>query len=172
MFSLEIGPRFPRHRAGNRSSVSSNIRPRKSVPNLERGRGGPSLRPFAYKLNYAKFGWPARPYKSICYIAIASCPSPPAPIQNPKSKTAVWILDFGFWILDLGSWILDFGSWILDFGFWMVVVSILFVAAPNAAVWILDFGFWILDFGFWIFGSWILDFGFWILNFAHRLDFA
>ena len=119
MFSLEIRPRFPRHRAGNRSSVSSNIRPRKSVPNLERGQGGPSLRPFAYKLNYAKFGWPARPYKSICYIAIDSCPArpPQSKLQNPKSKTAVWILDFGFWMdfgfLDLGFWISDFGFWIL-----------------------------------------------------------
>ena len=86
-----------------------------------------------------------------------------------------WILDFGFWILDLGFWILDFGSWILDFGFWIVVVSVLFVATPNAAVWILDFGFWILDFGFWIldFGFWILDFGFWILDFGFWiLDFV
>ena len=55
-----------------------------------------------------------------------------------------WILDFGFWILDFGSWILDFGFWISDFGFWIAVVSVLYVAAPNAAVWILDFGFWIL----------------------------
>ena len=53
-----------------------------------------------------------------------------------------WILDLGFWILDFGSWILDFGYRILDFGFWIVVVSVLYVAAPNAAVWILDFGFW------------------------------
>ena len=30
----------------------------------------------------------------------------------------------------------------MDFGFWIVVVSVLFVAAPNAAVWILHFGFW------------------------------
>ena len=63
----------------------------------------------------------------------------------------------------------------MDFGFWIVVVSILFVAAPNAAVWILDFGSWILDFGFWIldFGSWILDFGFWILDLGFWiLDFG
>ena len=32
---------------------------------------------------------------------------------------------------------------IFDFGFWIVVVSVLFVAAPNAAVWILELGFWI-----------------------------
>ena len=44
---------------------------------------------------------------------------------------------------------MDFGFWILDLGFWIVVVSVLFVAAPNAAVWILDFGFGILDLGFW-----------------------
>ena len=73
-----------------------------------------------------------------------------------------WILEFGFWILDLGFCILDFGFrildfafWILNFGFWIVVVSVVFVAARNAAVWILDLGFGILDFG-----SWILDFGF------------
>ena len=63
----------------------------------------------------------------------------------------------------------------MDFGFWIVVVSVLFASAPNAAVWILDFGFWILDLGFWIldfgfwildFGSWILDFGFWISDFG------
>ena len=53
-------------------------------------------------------------------------------------------MDLGFWILAFGFWILDFGFRILDFGFWIVVVSVLFVAAPNAAVWILDFGFWIL----------------------------
>ena len=85
------------------------------------------------------------------------------------------ISDFGFWILDFGFWILDLGFWILDFGFWIVVVSVLCVAAPNAAVWILDFGFWILDFGFWIldFGFWILDFGFWILDFGFWiLDFG
>ena len=152
--------------------------------------------------NYAKFEWPAHPYKSVCYIATPARP-PKSKLQNPKSKRAVWILDFGFWILDLGFWILDFGSWILDFGFWIldfgswildfgfrildfgfwiVVVSVLYVAAPNAAVWILDFGSWILDFGFWIldlgfwildFGSWILDFGFWILDFGFRiLDFG
>ena len=172
--------------------------------------------------NYATFGWPAHPYKSVCYIATPARP-PKSKFQNPKSKRAVWILDFGFWkldfgfwildfgfwILDLGSWILDFGSWILDFGFWILdfgfwildfgfwildlgfrildfgfrildfgfwiaVVSVLYVAAPNAAVWILDFGFWILDLGFWILdlGFWILDFGFWILDLGNGLDFA
>ena len=55
--------------------------------------------------------------------------SRPDQIQNPKSKRAVWILEFGFWILDL------------DFGFWISLVFVLFVAAPNGAVWILDFGF-------------------------------
>ena len=91
--------------------------------------------------NYAKYGWPACPYKSICYIAIASCPSPAAPNpnpKNPKSKIQTGRLDFGFWSLDFGVWILDLGFRNLDFGFW-----------------ILDFGFLILDFG-----SWILDFGF------------
>lgn len=45
-------------------------------------------------------------------------------ILDPKSKQAVWNLDFGFWI---------------------AVVSVLFVEGPNAVVWILDLGFWILD---------------------------
>ena len=77
-------------------------------------------------------------------------------------------MDFGSWILDFGSWIFDFGFWISDFGFWIVVVSVLYVAPPNAAVWILDFGFWIWDFGFRI-----LDFVFWILDFGFRvLDFG
>ena len=43
--------------------------------------------------NYAKFGRPARQYKSACYIAIASCPSP-------------------FWILALST---PFGSCIRYF---------------------------------------------------------
>ena len=75
--------------------------------------------------------------------------SRPDQVQNPNSKRAVWILEFGFWSLEFGVWSLDFGFWILDLGFW-----------------ILDFGFWILDFGFWIldFGFWSLDFGFWILD--------
>ena len=96
--------------------------------------------------------------------SFATWPSPPAParpkakIQNPNSKRAVWILDFGFWSLDFGFWILDFGFWSLDFGFWIL----------DFGSWILDFGFWILDFGFWIlgFGFWILDLGFWILDFG------
>ena len=138
IFSLEIGPRFPRHRGGNRSPVSSKILPWKSVPNLERARGGPSLRLFAYKLRSPPTtpnsgGQPAHTR------AFATHPSPRAParqpqIQTPKSKIQTCRLDFGFWILDFGFWILDFGFWILDLGFW-----------------ILDLGFWISDFGFWIF---------------------
>ena len=55
--------------------------------------------------------------------------------------------------------------WILDFGFRIVVVSVLFVAAPHAAIWNLDFrffGFLVLDLGLWIshLGFLILDFGF------------
>ena len=129
--------------------------------------------------NYATFGWPGHPYKSVCYIATPAS----------KSPFGFWILDFGFWILDLGFWILDFrfwildfGSWILDFGFWIL----------DFGFWILDCGFWILDFGFWIldcrsirslcgspkrgrldFGFWILDLGFWILDFGFWiLDFG
>ena len=76
--------------------------------------------------------------------------------------------------MDLGFCILDLGFWILDLGFWNFLVSVLFVAAPNAAVWILDLGFGILDFGSWIldFGSWILDLGFWIFDFAPRFAFC
>ena len=140
--------------------------------------------------HYATFGWPAHPYKRVCYIATPARP-PKSKIQNPNGPVWIldfgvpfgfwslefgfWILDFGSWILDLGFWILDFGFWISVFGFWIVVVSVLYVAAPNAAVWILDFGFWILDFGFWILdlGFWILDFGFRILDFGFWiLDFG
>jgi len=89
------------------------------------------------------------------FFAITSSPGPTeAKIQNPNSKRAVWILDFGVWVLDFGSWILDFFGFFLDFGFWISLVFVLFVAAPNSPVWILEFGFWILDLGFWT-----LDFG-------------
>ena len=47
---LEIGPQFPRHRAGKRGSVSSNTTLWKSEPKLSRAWGESSLRPFAYKL--------------------------------------------------------------------------------------------------------------------------
>ena len=137
-------------------------------PQFEPGTGGIEPPTFCLQAwaptNYAKFGWPAHPYKSVCYIAAPARP-PKSKLQNPKSKRAVWILDFGVWILDLGFWILDFGSWILDFGFWIL----------DLGFWILDFGFWILDFGFWIldFGFWILDLGFWILDFGSWiLDFG
>ena len=103
--------------------------------------------------------WVASP--SIQERLLHRHPSPATQIQTPKSKNqmgcldvwilefgswildlGVWILDLGFWYLDFGCWILVFGFWILDFGAWIVVVSILSVAAPSAAVWILDFGFW------------------------------
>ena len=134
IFSLETGPRFPRHGAGNRGSISSKTPLWKSEPNLSRIRGKSSLRPFAYK---------------------------------PKSKPAVWILDFGVWILEFGFWILDLGFWILDFRFR-----------------ILDFGSWILDCrsirsfcgspkrGRLDFGFWISDSGFRILDFGTRFGFC
>ena len=53
--------------------------------------------------------------------------------------------------------------WIFDFGFQIVVVSVLLVAAPHAAIWNLDFRFFsflVLDLGLWIF-----HFGFWIVDF-------
>ena len=102
-------------------------------------------------------------------MAIAPGPGPTeAKIQNPNSKRAVWILEFGVWILEFGVWsldfgfrILDFGFWILDFGFWILDRFSLrsFCGGPKRPR--LDFGFWILNFGFWI-----LDFGFWILDFG------
>ena len=137
-------------------------------PQFEPGTGGIEPPTFCLQAwaptNYAKFGWPAHPYKSVCYIAAPARP-PKSKLQNPKSKRAVWILDFGVWILDLGFWILDFGFWILDLGFWILDFGFWIL---DLGSWILDFGFWILDLGFWIldFGSWILDFGFWILDFG------
>ena len=76
-----------------------------------------------------------------------------------------WISFFGF-----GYLIWDFGLWIFDFGFRIVVVSVLFVAAPHAAIWNLDFSF----FGFLVLdlGVWISHLGFWIVDFVHSLDFA
>ena len=47
---LEMGPQFPRRRAGNRGSVSSKATLWKPGPNLSRARGESSLRPFACKL--------------------------------------------------------------------------------------------------------------------------
>ena len=52
--------------------------------------------------------------------------------------------------MDISFGILDCGFLILDFGFRIVVVSVLFVAAPHAAIWNLDFrffGFLVLDLG-------------------------
>ena len=75
-----------------------------------------------------------------------------------------WISGFGFGIVDISFGILDCGFLILDFGFRIVVVSVLFVAAPDAAIWNLDFrffGFLVLDLGLW----WISHLGFWIVDF-------
>ena len=184
--SPEIGPRFPRHGAGNRGSISGKT----PVPNLGRAWGESSLLPFGCKLVSLQLGQIRVASTAIHHHLLHShrLRSRPDQIQNPNSKIqnpngpfgfwilefgfwsldfGVWILDFGFWIWDLGFGILDFGVWILDFGFWISLVFVLFVAAPNGAVWILDFGVWILDFGFWI-----LDFGFWvwIRITLHRLD--
>ena len=153
--SPEIGPRFPRHGAGNRGSISGKTPPPEIGAQFKPRVGG--IEPATFRLQAGVP--PARPYIIICYIAIPSGPGPTkSKIQNPNSKRAVWILDFGVWILDFGFWGLEFGFWILDFGFWIL----------DFGFWILDFGFWILDFGFWIldFGFWILDFGFWSLDFG------
>ena len=134
--SPEIGPRFPRHGAGNRGSISGKTPPpeigAQFGPRVE-----PSLLPFGC-LQLGQIRVASTAIFIICYIAIASGPGPTkSKIPNPNSKRAVWILEFGFWSLDFGVWSLEFGFWILEFGFW-----------------ILDFGFWSLDFG-----VWILDFG-------------
>ena len=126
------------------------------MPNLSRAWGESSLLPFGCKLGRLQLGQIRVASTAIHHHLLHShrLHSRPDQVQNPNSKRAVWILDFGVWILEFGVWILDFGVWILDFGFWISLVFVLFVAAPNGAVWILDFGFWSLDFGFWI-----LDFG-------------
>ena len=74
-----------------------------------------------------------------------------------------WISGFGFGIVDISFGILDCGFLIWDFGFRIVVVSVLFVAAPHAAIWNLDFrffGFLVLDLGLWI-----SHLGFWLWKF-------
>ena len=127
--SPEIEPRFPRHGAGNRGSASSKTPPPEIGAQFGPRVGG--TEPGTFRLQAC--GPPTRPCIFICYIAIASCPSPATPNPNSKiekSKRAVWSSDFGFWSLDFGFWILDFGFWSLDFGSW-----------------ILDFGVWILEFG-------------------------
>ena len=148
--SPETEPRFPRHGAGNRGSVSNKTSRRQSVPNLVRPWVESSLLPFGCKL----VSPPTRPKSGGQHghtSSFATWPSPPAPTRpNPNSKRAVWILEFGVWILGFGVWILVFWFWILEFGFW---------------IWGL--GFWILAqfslrsfcggpktgrFGFWILG--------------------
>ena len=65
-------------------------------------------------------------------------------------------------MVDISFGILDCGFLILDFGFRIVVVSVLFVAAPDAAIWNLDFKFFrflVLDLG-----MWISHLGFWIVG--------
>ena len=128
------------------------------MPNLSRAWGESSLLPFGCKLVCLQLGQIRGASTAIHHHLLHSHPLRPRPdqIQNPNSKRAVWVLDFGVWILDFGFWGLEFGFWILDFGFWIL----------DFGFWILDFGSWILDFGFWIldFGFWILDLGFWILD--------
>ena len=183
--SPEIGPRFPRHGAGNRGSISGKTPP-PSVPNLGRAWGEPSLLPFGC----LQLGQIRVASTAIHHHLLHSHRLRPRPdqIQNPKSKLQTGRLDFGVWILEFGFWILEFGVWILDFGVWIL----------DLGFWILEFGFWILEFGFWIldqfslrsfcggpkrrrldFGVWILEFGFWSLDFGfwvwiiitlHRLD--
>ena len=150
------------------------------MPNLGRARGESSLLPFGCKLVRLQLGQIRVASTAIHHHLLHShrLHSRPDQVQNPNSKRAVWILEFGVWILEFGVWSLDFGFWIfwiLDFGFWIL----------DFGFWILDFGFWILEFGFWIldqfsirsfcggpkrrrldFGVWSLDFGVWILDFG------
>ena len=98
---LEIEPRFP-------------AKPlcRKSAPNLGRAWGGLNLRPFGCKPVCLQLGHVRVASTAIhLHLLHGHRPRPrPDRSQNPNSKRAVWILDFGSWILDFGSWILDFGS--------------------------------------------------------------
>ena len=145
-FLRKSGPQFPEHGAGNRAPISGKTSPPEIGAQFGPLVGG--IEPATFRLQAC--APPTRPNSSGQHghtSSFATWPSPPVParpnpkskiqtahqIQNPKSKRAVWILDFGFWIWDFGFRILDFGFWISDFGFW-----------------ILDFGFRILDFGFWI----------------------
>ena len=159
IFSLETGPRFPRHGAGDRGSISSKT---------PCGNRSPICAAYGWNRASDLLLTSLGPYQ-LRHIRVASLPiqghllhshpflpqpgNPKSKPQNPNPKSGFWSLDFGVWILEFGFWILDLGFWILDLGFWIVVVSVLFVAAPNAAVWILDFGFPILDLGFWILGQ-------------------
>ena len=117
--------------------------------------------PFGARTQSAQFGTHAWHLSVFVFAGTATYlrllhgrrPGPPK-IQTPKSKRP------GFLILDLGFWI-----FILDLGFWIGLVSVLFVAAPNAAVWILDLGFWIVVVSVLVVAApnaavWILDFGF------------
>ena len=99
------GLQFLRRTRGWKSSPDFwQIKPlhRKSVPNwAARGRNRAcdlsvaSLR----ASNYAKSGWPARPYIFVCYMPIAPGPGP----TKSKIQTPNW--PFGFRILELGFWI-------------------------------------------------------------------
>ena len=145
-FLRKLGPDF--HDTGPEIGARFPAKPlrRKSVPNLGRAW----VLPFGCKLVCLQLGQIRVASTAIHHHLLHShrLRSRPAQIQNPNSKRAVWILDFGVWILEFGVWSLDFGFWILDlrfwsldFGFWISLVFVLFVAAPNGAVWILEFGF-------------------------------
>ena len=98
----------------------------------------------------------------IVVVSVLFVAAPDAAIWN-LDFSFFWISGFGFGIVDISFGILDCGFLILDFGFRIVVVSVLFVAAPHAAIWNLDFsffGFLVLDLGLWIshLGFWTVDF--------------
>ena len=103
-------------------------------------RGGESsLLPFGCKLVRLQLGQIRVASTAIHHHLLHShrLRSRPDQIQNPNSKRAIWILEFGFWSLDFGSWILEFGVWILD---QFSLRS--FCGGPKRRR--LDFGFWIL----------------------------
>ena len=91
--SLEMGPRFPRHGAGNRAPVSGRTLRRKSVPNLGRAWREPSQLPFGCKLGRLRTR-PNSGGRDGHTSAFATWPSPPAPARPPQNP-GVWILDFG-----------------------------------------------------------------------------
>ena len=121
---------------------------RKSVPNLGRAWGEPSLLPFGCKLVCLQLGQIRVASTAIRHHLLHSHRLRSRPdqskIQTPNGPFGFWILEFGFWILDFGSWILEFGVWILEFGFWILDQFSLrsFCGGPKRRR--LEFGFWIL----------------------------
>ena len=157
LFLRKLGPDF--HDTGPEIGARFPAKPlrRKSVPNLGRAWGEPSLLPFGCKpvslqLGQIRVASTAIHHHLLHSHRLRSRPdqiqNPNSKIQNPNGPFGFWSLDLGFRILDFGSWILDSGFWILEFGFWILDQFSLrsFCGGPKRRR--LDFGVWILDFGF------------------------